>query len=158
MVSGLLYFFLEDRQAAKNNMWALRHILALTLYARDFLRIPSAACQVFSQHALQSGLIELLSKSQQLSTYLLSSSVEDGWHLKVCQAMMMGSSQDISDNIGKFVIDLFSRSKSCDSVREARMWRIVLQHILGDATMDEADQWLLLARNVEKTGMPFPFI
>src|SRR5262245_58141594 len=62
VVSGLLYFFLEDRQAAKNTMWALRHILALTLYARDFLRIPSAPSQVFSQHALQDGLVELLSK------------------------------------------------------------------------------------------------
>ncbi len=52
LVSMLLFVFLEDRQCARRNTWALRHLLALSLYADDYSAYPTGSSPVFRKEAL----------------------------------------------------------------------------------------------------------
>jgi hypothetical protein len=155
VISGLLYVFLQDRQAAKDNMWGLRHILALALYSSDFLSVPSAPSPVFHQTALETDLSVLISKVQQVTTYLLNSVPEDGWRSEVISALLEDSKDNLSENISKFLADLIRHASKVDNPRESRILRHVLQHVLDKAELDEADRWILLARKIEKTGLWF---
>jgi E3 ubiquitin-protein ligase listerin len=158
IVVALLHAFLVDRKLARENMWGLRHILALQLFANDFAQVPLAPNPVFDQHTLQSDVGQLISKCQQMATYLLTSSVEDGWHLQVVDSILKGNARPGTDALGKFVVELIAHSKSQDSVQEGRILRNVLQHIVNNADKQEADQWILLARKIEKSSLvPFRF-
>src|ERR1700722_1594156 len=155
VVSGLLHVFLQDRQAAKDNMWALRHFLALALYAGDFQNVSSAQSPVFDQRALGAGLDALISKVQQVAIYLLTSSADDGWRSTLLSAVMQDKSINASDCLAHFLAGLIRYAADSETSRESRILHHVLQHILDKADKDEADRWVLLARKLEKTGLSF---
>jgi hypothetical protein len=155
VVFTLLCVCLDDWRLARENMWVLRHLIALQLYAADFLRLPTLRSPVFGSQAVKPALTELLDKVRQLTTYVLASSVEDGWHAKVVAAALQRQSPGKLGSLGEFVVDLISRSVASDSIREFRILRVVLQRILRNTNKDEADQWVLLARKIEKKGESF---
>jgi len=156
VVSALLQVFIEERQSAKENMWALRHFLALALYTGDFLQIPSVQSPVFEHKALTTSLTDLVSKAQQLATYLLTSSSDDGWLLSAITALIDNKSADGFQALPKFLIDLIRHTASVDTIRECRILRTVLQHVL-DVDKAQADLWILFARKIEKTGLRHTF-
>ena len=152
LTSGLLRVFVQDRQIAKENMWALRHFLALALYANDFLRIPWGQSPAFNRRALKAGLDDMILKVQQVTTYLLTSSPDDGWRSNVIAVVNGDKSIENSDMLARFLVDLIRNTQRLDNIREARILRNVLHHVLDKADKDEADQWVLLARRKERTS------
>lgn len=149
---ALLQIFIDDRQLAKANIWALRHLLALSLYAEDFVGVTTAKSPVFLREALSSGLDELVSRVQQVTTYILTSSARDGWRHGVLGVLNEGKTSDNLDSLSKFLVDVIRHAQSNDSGRESRILHRVLQHAFDDADKTEADLWILFARKIEKTG------
>jgi hypothetical protein len=149
VISGLLHVFAQDRQIAKEHMWALRHFFALALYASDLQHIPWAQNSMFNLQAVKSGLKDMFSRIQQVATYLLTSSMDNGWGSTCIAALADDKPISSSDRITIFLTDLIRHARNVGGVREARILRNVLQHILDKADKDEADQWILLARKIE---------
>jgi hypothetical protein len=152
VASGLLHVFLHDRQLAKDNLWALRHIVALELYASDFLNVHGARSPVFDERAYGSDLEGLISKAQQVTTYLLTSSTDEGWRSRVVSAIMEDKEISSSDGVAGFLADLIRQAARMDNIRESRILRHVLRHVLDKVESDEAERWMLLARRLERKG------
>jgi E3 ubiquitin-protein ligase listerin len=143
-----LNMFSDDRQLAKSNLWTLRHIIAFSIYAQDYLAVPNRKSPVFSEAAFRFGLQDVVSKAQQVSAYLLNTT----WNTGDLVARLQGKGvQDGSPS--QFLFDIVHLSKEKETTREARVLKNVLQHVLDDAEKDDADQWTAYARTLEKTGM-----
>ncbi|KAK0191944.1 hypothetical protein F5146DRAFT_1102178 [Armillaria mellea] len=153
LVSMLLFVFSEDRQSARRNTWALRHLLALLLYADDYRAYPTGSSPVFRKEALMD-LEGLIVKLQQICTYLLTSAAsDDGWRLKVLDAVANVQSLDeTAPSLGLFLRDQLTRARKSDETREARILGRTLLHVLHDADKAEADRWITFARNIERTA------
>lgn len=157
VVEALLLILLEDRHMAKTTGWALRHLLALALYADDLLRVPNSRGSVFAATTSKVMLNELIARARQIATYVLSSSPQDdGWHTAVVNAITAEKENPGLDAVGTLVYDLVSDGKRFDTVRESRILHVVLEHTLGNASKDDADQWVQLGRRMERQG-PFPY-
>lgn len=154
VTSALLAYLGDNRSIAKENMWALRHILILGQYANDALRVPATPSGLFGPDVSQSELRRLLGKVHQLSTYLLSTG-DDGLHSQVTSACISNRATTSSDALVSFVVDIVNHAKREDAVRDALVLRSVLKHLFASASKTDSDQWLNLARRVEKTGAPY---
>ncbi|KAH7909880.1 hypothetical protein BJ138DRAFT_1154228 [Hygrophoropsis aurantiaca] len=153
VVAALLHCFGDDRQLAKDNIWALRHILALSQYVQDYLTVPASRSGLLSQDVSIFDLQRILSKAHQLTTYLVSSSaVDDGWHAKVISACSSNGSKAALDPLSKLVADLVEHASNEDTIRDSLILRSILQHLLANATKSDSEQWMLLARKLEKTS------
>ncbi|RPD56966.1 hypothetical protein L226DRAFT_615267 [Lentinus tigrinus ALCF2SS1-7] len=150
VVHGLLVYLMDDRQAARENIWVLHHFLSLSIYAEDLKHLPSAESPVFSKTVSRSTLQSLVDKVQQLSTYLLSPTAEEQWHSAVTNALVAQGPTSGLDGVGQLVVDLISRAKRHDTVRESRVLHMILRHALSTATKGDAEQWMLVARKIEK--------
>ena len=151
IVSGVLQVLVADRQAAKRNLWALRHFLALSIYAEDLLSIPAAISPAF-QHTSESNLRDIVTKVHQITTYLLTSPMDNRFHLNIIAAVSGDNPELAPDSIGAFLVDLVKNWKERDGIRESRILRRVLQPLLSNVNKGEADQWIGLAKMLEKTG------
>lgn len=153
LVSMLLFVFSEDRQSARRNTWALRHLLALSLYADDYRAYPTGSSPVFRKEALMD-LEGLIARLQQISTYLLTSAAsDDGWRQKVLDAVANVQPLDgTAPSLALFLRDQLTRARKGDETREARILGRTLLHVLHDADKAEADRWITFARNIERTA------
>ncbi|KAJ7249410.1 hypothetical protein C8J57DRAFT_1239861 [Mycena rebaudengoi] len=145
----------DDRRSAKENVWVLRHILALALYAEDLLAVPAAASPVFdsSSSALDlGGLAELGKRAQQVATYLLTASVEDGWRERVLVAATDDKPLVGGGALPSLLLDLIKFARRRDGSRDCRVLGRVLRNVLHDADKAEADLWMLFAKKIEKTA------
>ncbi|KAG5352362.1 hypothetical protein C0989_002683 [Termitomyces sp. Mn162] len=157
IVNALLHVFIEDRQIAKHNLWALRHFLALEIYTQDFISVPGDKSRVFAVRAIHAGLETLVGKMEQVITYVLTSSAsEEGWR-EVALAVALGSGHQLSSSSSSrssghltvFLVDTIQRARDSDSARDTRILRNVLQHVFYDVDKEEADRWIVLARKIE---------
>ncbi|KZT00638.1 uncharacterized protein LAESUDRAFT_708574 [Laetiporus sulphureus 93-53] len=153
-VYALLLHLADDRTAARENPWALRHLLAISMYAGELLQSPRSHGVVFSNQASRTALQDVVTKVGQISAYVLSSEQGEGWHATVVKAITTENQIGCPDDIGRLLYDLIALSRSEDTVREARILRTLLQHLLGSASKTDAEQWILLARKLEKQA-PF---
>jgi len=153
VTSALLAYLGDNRSIAKENMWALRHILILGQYANDALRVTTTPSGLFGPDVLRSELRRLLGKVHQLSTYLLSTG-DDGLHSQVVSACTSARATNSSDALVSFVVDVVNHAKREDTIRDSLVLRSVLKHLFASASKTDSDQWLTLARRLEKTGTP----
>jgi E3 ubiquitin-protein ligase listerin len=153
LVCALLQVSIEDRQAARRNFWALRHFLALSIYADDLLQIPTASSAAFQQNTSGNDLHNIITTVHQITTYLLTSPMNRELHLKVITAVCEDRSDVSLGGLGGFLADFIASSKHDDNVMDSRILRRILQPVLSDVSMYEADQWMILARRLEKTGV-----
>ncbi|KAG6811117.1 hypothetical protein H0H92_008917 [Tricholoma furcatifolium] len=151
VISALLQVFVEDRQLSKNNLWALRHFQALELYAQDFISVPSANSEVFAPEAIHANLETLVSKVEQLTTYVLTSSAE-GWRQSALAVALGEKASPAPAGLATFLADTIQQSRSSNNARDSRILRNVLQHVFHDVDREEAERWMLLARRVEATS------
>lgn len=154
VVSALLQLFVEDRQSAKENLWALQHFQALVLYATDFLRIPSSGSPMFEQHVLKTGLQDIISKTQQVTTYLLTLPTDEGWRLQIITAVSNHRSKATIEGLPKFLTELIRHAKEVDTIRESQILHSILHRVLDNADKDEAERWVIFARKIENIGSP----
>ncbi|EGO03442.1 hypothetical protein SERLA73DRAFT_101568 [Serpula lacrymans var. lacrymans S7.3] len=150
VVSTLLHVLIDSRQLSRDNLWALRHILALSDFVNDFLRVPSVPSGLLHSTALTSELTVMITKAHQLTTYLLTSLTEDALHTKVITALSDRSKT--VDGLPKLIVDLVNHAAAEDTIRDSRILSSVLQHIFANATKGDADSWMVLARKFEKTA------
>jgi hypothetical protein len=126
--------------------------LALSLYAEDLLQLPIATSTAF-QHTSDYNLRDIITKVHQITTYLLTSPTDNEFHHKIIAAISGNKSDYVLDGFGAFVVDLITYSTAHDTARESRILRRVLQPLLSNVSKEEADQWIVLARKLEKTGL-----
>ena len=151
IVAFFLHHYLNSRDAAKANSWALRHFQALALYAKDILYTPGAQSAVFGKNASKVDLEDIISKVDRLSAYLLVHLVDDGWFSRTIPHLSAGKAASSSDGMARLLDGLFY-PRDGDNVRESRILHAILKHVLADVSKAEADQLLLLARSIEKKG------
>lgn len=151
IVSAVLQVLAEDRHLAKHNVWTLRHLFALYLYAEDFLTVPSATSFIFGPTTSRSYLREIVAKLQQVTTYLLTTSLEDSFHSDVIKAASTGQTA-YSAGVDGLLVNLIIHSAQHDNIRDARILRRILQHLFSNVTKEEADQWMGVVRKFEKSG------
>jgi E3 ubiquitin-protein ligase listerin len=156
ITSVLIQIMTNDRQLAKENAWALRHALAIALYASDWLQIPSIASPAFAPTTNTVLAKELVTRVQHVTTYLLAGSYESSWHAAVVAAAASGKSTP-PDAVGHFVVEEIKRAKDTNSVRDSRMLRSMLEHIIRAVDQAEAEHWMGLARTIEKQGLSSKF-
>lgn len=149
---AMLLYLSEDRSAARSNIWILRHLHSLAQYSNDLLKAPFAENPVFASSISHETLGEIASKVQQLSAYLLSPTMEEGWLLNAVPLLSEGKAGLETDGILQLLGELIRDPRGKDSIREARVLHTLLQQILAIATKSEAEQFILLARRIEKTG------
>lgn len=154
IISLLLDAFLEDRIFAKAHPWALRHFIALSIYAEEVVDLPNKSSEIFNGKTVSSfALRELMQKVQQVTTYILSD-VGDGqsWHQKVTTAFVDVEMQHEVGEIGTFVTSLLRAAVSNDNPRDARILYGILQHILSHTSKEEGDLWMGACRKLETKG------
>jgi len=150
-VMALLYSYTENRDLARANLWALRHFLALAIYAEELLEVPSLPNPVFSRIVAKDVLQDVIIKIQQLTAYLLTTaSADDNWHVDVVTCLLNGKRKSSLEGLAAFTVDLIESAQDEDDSLHSRIVYTVLQHVLRDASREEADRWLLLARRLER--------
>ena len=155
-VMALLYAYADNRELARANLWALRHSLALAIYAEELLAVPSLPNAAFSRTASKNVLQDITAKAQRLTAYhLMTAAADDEWRAKTITSLLNGRRADSSDSLGSFAMELIEHAQDEDDSLHARIVHAVLRHVLRDATSDEADQWMLLARRLEKNCASF---
>ncbi|TCD68845.1 hypothetical protein EIP91_009559 [Steccherinum ochraceum] len=156
IVVAISFYLMEDRQAAKENIWMLRHLLATSQYAYEVLQIPSTQSAVFGSTVAPSALQEFTTRTQQLLAYLLTSTIEDGWLPRFIASLSSGQRSSPSNDIGDLIYDLVLDGAGRDSMRESRILRTLLQHTLAQAgpTKQDGDQLIAIARKLE-TRAPY---
>lgn len=149
-VMALLHAYAENRGLARANLWALRHFLALAIYAEELLVVPSLPNPAFSRIASKNVLQDITARAQQLTAYLLmTAATDDNWGVNAV-TLLNGRHTNSLDGLASFTVELIEHAKDEDDSLHARIVHAVLRHGLRDATRDEADQWMLLARMLEK--------
>ncbi|EJF63887.1 hypothetical protein DICSQDRAFT_145362 [Dichomitus squalens LYAD-421 SS1] len=149
-VHGLLLYLVDERQTAKESMWALHHILALAIYAEESSYLPGAQSPVFAKTVARATLQSILDRVQQLAAYLLSSATDEKWHSSVTNALVNQGPATGLEGVGQLVVDLVGRATRRDTVRESRVLHMILRHALSTATKADSEQWMLVARKIEK--------
>jgi hypothetical protein len=149
IITGLLQVLAEDRRAAKENVWALRHVLALALYAEDLLAVPSAVSPVFNA-VDPTAFATLGERAQELATYLLMGSSDEGWRARVLTAV--SDDKPLSDGgaLPSLLVDLIGCARKTDGSRDCRILGIVLQQLLKDTDAAEAELWMMFSRKIER--------
>lgn len=158
VVDALLHVFGEDRQLAKHNTWALRHFIALGVYAQDLVNVPSGQSPVFEQKAYATGLDGMIARLRQVTTYVLTSAADDGWRGVALGALLENKTREEMDPLATLLVHVINAAQGEDLTRDVRVLRIILDHAFHDMEKDEAERWMLLARNIEATGdLFFPY-
>lgn len=154
IISLLLDAFLGDRIVAKSHLWALRHFIALAIYAEDVLDLPNSSSEVFDARTVSSSTLrQLMQKVQQVTTYVLSDVGDDqSWHRKVTAGCVDAKAQNDIGEIGNFVTNQLRSAVSNDNPRDARILHTILQHILNHTSKEEGDSWVGVCRKFESKG------
>ncbi|KAF7338785.1 Delta-9 fatty acid desaturase protein [Mycena sanguinolenta] len=151
IVAGLLQTLTTDRRAAKENVWALRHVLALAIAAEDVLAVPTAVNAMFDQTVVERGALEGIdARAGQLTAYLLTAAAEDGWRARVLETV--SGEKSLFGGLPGLVVELVKCARRTDESRECRVLDRVLRHVLQDADKAEADLWMAFAKKIEKSA------
>ncbi|KAI0341369.1 hypothetical protein BDW22DRAFT_1358876 [Trametopsis cervina] len=151
LASTLLLYCLQRRDIARNNIWALHHLYALRLYAQDALDVPLAPSAVFATDVSRALLRDLITKVDQIAAYLLAESHEDGGLTQIALRLGQNKPSAGSDDLEQLLRVLIRTGKTPDALRDARILRTILQHLFAGASRQDAEQFLVLARSIEKT-------
>lgn len=158
-VMALLYSYTENRDLARTNLWALRHFLALAIYAEELLEVPSFPNPAFTRAVAKDVLQDVLVKAQQLTAYLLTTAgVDDSWHVDAVTSLLNEKRNTSLGDLAAFTVDLFHHAQDEDDSLHPRMLYAILQHVLRDSSREEADEWLLLARRLERKCKSITFV
>ena len=168
-VSALLTYLSLARTEARTHLWALRHVIALGVYAAEYVQVgdernavlggssdvkPGRDPVALERREIAKGLQQ---RVHALTTYLLSR-IEDGVHVRAVGTLLKSERNNLSVDKGShaaFVVEVVRKSIEGDTVRDALILRTVLQHLFVDAAREDADLWLTLVRQLEKSGTLF---
>lgn len=150
----------RDRHSGLENLWALQHLSALEVFARDFVAIPSLSNPLFkAQYIPESPLRveDILEKTHKSILYMLSAVSIDlslNWHQALITSLRnVKSKAPIGvGELPELVVMLYSESILEDASLFPRIFHIVVRGILREASSEEADLWLGLAQMIQDRG------
>ncbi|TFK49320.1 hypothetical protein OE88DRAFT_1713557 [Heliocybe sulcata] len=145
VTTALARIFSSDRQSAKEHIWAVQHLLAGATYAEDAIHLQEERNPLCSRQVSKAELQTFISRVQLVAAYLLVPDNEEGWHAKVVSRVQDKAEPTSSISFLAHVIRYASEK---DSPREARIVYAALQPIMGSASKEDGDQWILLARKM----------
>ncbi|KAJ8507641.1 hypothetical protein ONZ45_g9999 [Pleurotus djamor] len=151
IITTLLRYLRDKPAVVADNLWTLRHILALSIYASDLRDIPHIPSPVFSGLDSTGGVLARVVRE---CDDVLQSSLLGGagdWRRKVIDAVQSGQSSSLA-GLSAFVAESIVLSVKEETQRDARILSRVLTCVLQDVTADEVDLWIGLARKLEKTA------
>ncbi|KAJ3574319.1 hypothetical protein NP233_g1845 [Leucocoprinus birnbaumii] len=154
IVEALLRVFLEDRKLARQNLWALRHFIALSIFASDYQKVPTGSSPVFDAKAL-AGLGDLIIRVQQVTAYLFLGSLagaQEGWRRGVIKSVGENRLDAGRTQLENFLGAVIKVAIESDSLLDTRLLKAVLEDVLEDLEQEEADEWMGLARKLEKNA------
>ncbi|EPQ53690.1 hypothetical protein GLOTRDRAFT_117039 [Gloeophyllum trabeum ATCC 11539] len=140
--------FASDRQAAKEHIWALQHLLAASVYAEDQVQLSLERNPLCTRKVSRAKLQAFVSRVQSITAYLLVPDAEDGWHSKIVNAAQDPAIERSTPST--LTAHLIQYASGHDNPREARVLYAALQTVMSGATKEEADEWIMLARKLEK--------
>ncbi|KAK7059773.1 delta-9 fatty acid desaturase protein [Favolaschia claudopus] len=152
IVAGLLHALTADRRAARDNVWALRHVLFLELAAEDAIAVPAALNALFDESVERTSLEGIVERAQQLTAYILTAMAEDGWRAPALDTLNAGKPIVGGGALSALLVEVVESARRTDGVRECRVLNRILRHVLQDADKAEADLWIGLARKMEKNA------
>ncbi|KAJ3517521.1 hypothetical protein NLJ89_g467 [Agrocybe chaxingu] len=164
IVNGLLHAFVEDRQLARRNLWALRHFLVLEAYVKDLLNVPSAQSRnpAFDGKVSTASLRDVVHKVRQIAVYLLNLSSNttesdkdgEGWRKAIVDWLAKERKDvDVLSQRQRFLIDLIGYARKEDGVRDTRVLKAVLEPLFKDGLeVEEAEAWVVFARKIKRAG------
>lgn len=166
LVSALLHTFTSDLYKARSNIWALKHFIALATYAEESIQLPVIESEVFRTGLDKEVLEGLRERAKMMQAYLLvppSDTAGGSWHAKVVKAALpvaegKGRVSVSQDGIEELLLSLVEDGKKKDTYRTSRVLFEVLKHVLVDAGKADTEQWMMLARRLERNGrshLPF---
>jgi len=154
IVEALLRVFLEDRKLAKQNLWALRHFIVLSIFAGDYQMVPTETCPLFESKALNE-LGNLIGRVQQITAYLILGSLQDaqdGWRRGVMKRVGAVNHYSNGTQLEDFVVGVLDAAAESDEILDTRVLGAVLGATLEDIGKEEAEQWVGFAWKLERTG------
>ena len=155
IVTSLISVATTDRILARENPWLLRHFLTLSMAAADCLSLPSVESAFFSQNVSPDILHEIVSRTQALTSFLLTDDVADDNWRSLLTAFIQGVTSPENpegSQLSTFVMNCLSHALQDGSIRESRVLYTIVKHLLNGAAVADAEQWILLARRLEKQG------
>lgn len=160
LVSALLQTFTSDLYKARSNIWALKHFIALATYAEESIQLPVIESEVFRTGLDKEVLEGLRERAKMMQAYLLvppSDTAGGSWHVKVVKAALpvaegKGWVTTSQDGIEDLLLSLVEDGKKEDTYRTSRVLLEVLKHVLVDAGKADTEQWMMLARRLERGG------
>jgi E3 ubiquitin-protein ligase listerin len=157
----LLKLIAEDRQLGTANLWTLRHIIALGMFAADFLAVPSVSNPLFGPTSDKSELERIVQQVQQVTAYLTSSisnELSDEWHASTTKAILAETPSRAMAESAQIVIDVVTECRQSEGVQYSRILKTLLQGLLRGASNTSLDSWLALAQEFQKTGGYFLYV
>ncbi|KXN85569.1 E3 ubiquitin-protein ligase listerin [Leucoagaricus sp. SymC.cos] len=154
IVNALLRVFLEDRKLAEQNLWALKHFIVLSICASDYQKVPAATSPIFNAKAL-GDLGEVITRIQHVTIYLFLGSLsdaQDDWRRAIIKRVGEGKSGQSGTQLENFVENVVRVAIESDSVLDTRVLKVVLEEILDDLEQEEAEEWLRLAKKLERSA------
>ena len=124
--SALLLFLSDDRRTARDNVWVLRHLLALAQYADELSKVPFVESSVFGPSVSQENLDDIMSRVQQISAYLLSASLEEDWLPNATAVLQRGRNAASTDGVLRLLQDMIWDPQARDTVQNSRLLHTVL--------------------------------
>jgi E3 ubiquitin-protein ligase listerin len=153
----------RNRHASLQNLWALRHLSALAVFARDFAAIPSLPNPLFAPQDLPEAQVraeEIVEKTHQSILYMLtavSDELSSSWHQDMIASLREVGSRALINGgqLAELVGVLYSKSVQEEGSLFPRILHIVLRGILREASSEEANLWLGLAQTIQDRGEMF---
>lgn len=143
--AALTMLLSDDRQLARDNLWAFRHLLVLQQLCSDFVSAPSWPSNVFRSDASDE-VHSLLDTIAPLVIYLGGSLLSDHplqWHKNIVLRLREFNSDPVTPRSAEdFVYQCYSIvAHGPPASRNLRLLRRVMQFVLRDAETEVLDIW-----------------
>ncbi|KAL1719117.1 hypothetical protein EV715DRAFT_272923 [Schizophyllum commune] len=143
------------RALVRQQPWIIRHLIAWSIEARDFMGLPTRASSLFDERALDGGgLVLAAEKVEGIVAYALITEMDDdvAWRVQSARALADGRVPQNLSPIKAFVVDALRRALADDTIRQARIVTALLDHVFEEVPKEEADGWVALVRTSQKTA------
>ncbi|KZT55173.1 hypothetical protein CALCODRAFT_518938 [Calocera cornea HHB12733] len=134
--------------------WALRHLLAYSTFATDFITEPGIDNMIFGPSANIVELEKQVRLIDRIVRHTFSASVGDlpsSWHQSTISYVrkVSGVSEPVSTPLGVAVADVYANALLDKSVLGARVLQQLMAQVARRSAVVDVERWLALAQNLE---------
>jgi hypothetical protein len=153
---AILHWLKSRRHLVRTHTWALRHILRMRDSAFIHIQIPDLTDSIFHSTTSRSLLNEVHTSSNHLASFTLISPDDLLWHRQATQMIGVGAG-DAADHLLAHLRDCFEASVKSKDAHDALVFSSSVQLIVSNATVEQADCWVTLARRLAPNCVSLPW-